>query len=886
MGRVRKARGDAMTDEIKSMGELETLQSAEGKASPEEALSLGEQETLRGWGILEEWGGKRWKAGEEILGRYVVTRELGQGGMGVVYECLDKVGGVKVAVKALPPELSHNSVEMEEVRENFELVYKLNHPNIASVKTLERDGKGEYFLVMDVAEGVSLRKWLRDKRKAGGVSPNEVVGVLRQVAAALDYAHAKKVVHRDVKPGNVMIDPSGEVKVLDFGLAAQIRTSLSRASQAYRGTSGTGPYMAPEQWLGKPQDGKADQYALAVMAYEMLAGRLPFENSELAVLKDAVLRGEADSIPGIPKGAMRALRRAMAKRKEERFGSCGEFVEALGGTGGRRNARGKTLMGWVAVLALVGAGVWWWGKQTPVAETAGEPPAPPGETRLEAASPEELAEAAAKEEARLAEEKAAEEEARRLEEERVRAEREEKIRQESEELEETVYRLAPLAKTKAENAGGMGYDRGQGFGEKLDEMKEKLQQGEAAMGGRNFKKAKAWFEESMALAGWCEENAPLREAAGRAKGAAEEAKKKAEAMDGAHLGLTAWRKGEKAREKAETAWEKAEFRAATAGWNEAGAAYGESEKAARAAKVEQGLEAARGAKGRGAWEAVITAADGVLALDGGNADAKKLKEEAVGMLKPTIVPKATPDGRAAAAGEVFPLDLGGGVSLEMVHCPGVAGDFWMGKTEVTQEQWQRVIGKNPSHFTGKPKNPVETVSWNDCQEFVKKVNSLPAARASGLLFRLPTEEEWKASCRAGAPTSADSLSFRLPTEEEWKAAFHAGAPKSADYCKLADGTQITEVTLSRVAWFNEDWNTGSTHLVGTKDPNAWGLHDMHGNVREWTQTAVGGFYVNGGGSFRHAARYCAAGNPTWSYPEGVSRCLGLRLAASGRAAAR
>ena len=112
------------------------------------------------------------------------------------------------------------------------------------------------------------------------------------------------------------------------------------------------------------------------------------------------------------------------------------------------------------------------------------------------------------------------------------------------------------------------------------------------------------------------------------------------------------------------------------------------------------------------------------------------------------------------------IELGGGVTLEMVYCPGVAEGFWMGKTEVTQEQWERVMGKNPSYFSGKPKNPVETVSWNECQEFVKRVNALPDARASGLRFRLPTEAEWETACRAGAP-------------------------KRAKYCKLQDGTQIT-----------------------------------------------------------------------------------------------
>lgn len=361
---------DEMKDDDKSMGDWRTL-GRDGKvpaggseAGAAEAWnsmqSIGDGPTWdgRGEGIVDDGrtdAGRRWRAGEEILGRYVVVRELGQGGMGVVYECLDKVAGVKVAVKCLPPELSHNSVEMEEVRENFELVVGLRHPNIAGVRTLEQDARGEYFLVMDVAEGESLRKWLRRKWKSGGVPRVEVLSILRQLAAALDYAHEEKIIHRDVKPGNVMIDGRGRVKVLDFGLAAQIRTSLSRASQAYRGTSGTGPYMAPEQWEGQPQDARTDQYALGVMAYEMLAGRLPFENSELGVLREAVLKGEARGIAGVSEEAMGALRRALAKTAEERWESCGAFVMALAeerGAGRRTTAQeGQKLNGAPAAKA-------------------------------------------------------------------------------------------------------------------------------------------------------------------------------------------------------------------------------------------------------------------------------------------------------------------------------------------------------------------------------------------------------------------------------------------------------------------------------------------------------------------------------------------------------
>ena len=368
-------------DEIESIGEMRTLgregeetrKEEDGRSIETWTAGLSERETLKRpceqavpeTGIVDDGrtdAARRWRPGDTILGRYVVERELGQGGMGVVYGCLDKVGGVHVAVKCLPPELGHNTVEMEEVRENFELVYKLGHPNIAGVRMLERDGRGEYYLVMEEAEGENLRRWIREKRKTGGISLAEAVAVLRQVASALDYAHGEKVVHRDVKPGNVMIDGRGRVKVLDFGLAEQIRTSLSRASQAYRGTSGTGPYMSPEQWRGRQQDGKTDQYALGVMAYEMLAGHLPFENSDISVLKDAVLHDVPDSIPGLPPHAMAALRRAMAKRAEERFATCREFVDALAGSNEKRGVPGGTRWGWIVALLLaavvVGGGIW------------------------------------------------------------------------------------------------------------------------------------------------------------------------------------------------------------------------------------------------------------------------------------------------------------------------------------------------------------------------------------------------------------------------------------------------------------------------------------------------------------------------------------------------
>ena len=217
---------------------------------------------------------------------------------------------------------------------------------------------------------------------------------------------------------------------------------------------------------------------------------------------------------------------------------------------------------------------------------------------------------------------------------------------------------------------------------------------------------------------------------------------------------------------------------------------------------------------------------------------------------------------------------------DMVPIPG--RDYFMGKYEVTQEQWKVVMGGNPSFFKGAG-HPVECVSWEDCQEFLAKLNAHPVAVSSGLVFRLPTGEEWEFACRAGA---------------------------TGDYCRLADGTEITEATLGRVAWYGEntstrprwldwllgmaerlvdrvqdvDWSKSTTHRsVGRKEPNAFGLWDMHGNVWEWTDTADGEGRVNRGGGWVSSAGNCESSNRYWDSPDNRSSYLGFRLCATSRA---
>ncbi len=191
------------------------------------------------------------------------------------------------------------------------------------------------------------------------------------------------------------------------------------------------------------------------------------------------------------------------------------------------------------------------------------------------------------------------------------------------------------------------------------------------------------------------------------------------------------------------------------------------------------------------------------------------------------------------------------ILASMVDIPGRTNNYKMGRTEVTRSQWTAIMGENPSAVQGDD-NPVVDISWSDCVEFLYLLNSIPDVKNSGLVFRFPTEEEWKFAARAGA---------------------------EGEYCRLADGTEITKETLGEVAWFDEN-SDEKTHSVGQKKPNAFGLYDMYGNVAEWTSTIsfaedriyLGGDYFSDGSSFPGVS-----GNPSSGSPY-----CGFRLCAEAR----
>ena len=313
---------------------------AASRVSPSR-VSLGECVTIPQAAAAQTKTRGRLSVGDLLLDRYEVVAELGQGGMGIVYKCFDRTGGIEVAVKGLPPEVSHDAASMEDIRDNFRLVSDLRHPGICGIRNLEADPKtGDYYLVMDVASGQNLRRWARSHQ--GPESFRAKLQIISEIAAALDYAHGKQIMHRDIKPENVMVDAEGHACVLDFGLASRIRSSMSRVSLVMRAQSGTPDYKAPEQWRGQPQDAATDQYALGVLAYELLSGYLPFDSEDLTILRMSVLSEPVAEIPDMPAPVNAALVRAMAKNRQDRFASCGDFARALAGVDAPRAGASKT----------------------------------------------------------------------------------------------------------------------------------------------------------------------------------------------------------------------------------------------------------------------------------------------------------------------------------------------------------------------------------------------------------------------------------------------------------------------------------------------------------------------------------------------------------------
>lgn len=264
------------------------------------------------------------------IGRYWLVGELGRGSMGTVYDVLDPVIGRRVALKVIRSDalkasegsMSSREWLLREVRAAGSLI----HPGIVIVFDVGQQGDTAFF-AMEKVEGPSLGQLVASGRK---IDANQATDILRQTAAALDYAHQHGVVHRDIKPANIMLANGMAVKVADFSIAKIVSAQTMTSTGMVLGTP---CYMSPEQVQGRPVDGRSDQFSLAVVAYELLTKCKPFRGDSLASLATAIAFGPRPSArranPDLPQTVDDVLRRGMASSPEERYASCADFAAEL-----------------------------------------------------------------------------------------------------------------------------------------------------------------------------------------------------------------------------------------------------------------------------------------------------------------------------------------------------------------------------------------------------------------------------------------------------------------------------------------------------------------------------------------------------------------------------
>ena len=893
-------------------------------------------------------------AGALLAGRYRIVKQLGQGGMGSVWLAEDtQLDGKQFAIKMLPSILVSNKRAYRQLKDEALVAMQLVHHNIVQIRAFEENG-GNPFLVMDYVDGQTLDDYLaehldgvltqsrrvaegeesgsrvlRDRDGGGGLPEEEVIRILKPIAAALDYAHGEGVVHRDVKPANVMIRKDGHPFILDFGIAREIQETMTRVTGKL--SSGTLLYMSPEQLNGDAPKPAQDVYSFAAMVYECLKGEPPFVRGAIEdQIKNKVPESPVEASVPLARSVMSGL----AKKPEDRPATCIGVLEWEGSrraaetqsgravsmkppcdapataesvgrdaplvshslSGGRiapqsgrdgstsrpPNGRGMAIAV-LALLAALGGGVWWWQARQDAVPASTGPQVPPVATTN--AKPIIIDKPARQP----------------FDESKVAA---------------TEIRIeAIVQKGKIERISDAD-----GFREQKDDLAEVFARADTLFDA----KVGRWGEAAQLFTNYLNRCKALIELDGERNAAvvkrteAESARKRAKEADAEELASVRWQQAENIFSSASSEFERMGFRSA-------GFTFDSASKQFAKCEAEAGTERERQKEVSAAKE---------------KADREECERRA----------------KWRKTGEEFTINELNGLYMTMKWCPpgsfmmgsptseeGRGDDerqhrvtltkgFWMGETEVTQGQWKKLMGGEtvvdlartglqddtkyiigPKEITlrelwgmeryGNPRNrcgdlkddvPVYNVSWSESAEFCRRLTQCESNAGripDGYEYRLPTEAEWEYACRAGTTTA-------LSSHRDIRIHGVRNAPAIDDIAWYGGNSSrgFEGLGVDTSGWTEKQYPGGCAFAreVKSKSANAWGLYDMIGNVWEWcgdwygaysyerttdpTGPATGTERVARGGSWSSIARSCRSAERTWYSPGLRGNYLGFRVA--------
>jgi serine/threonine-protein kinase PpkA len=735
---------------------------------------------------------------------YQIEREIGHGGMATVYQAVQTSLERAVALKVMAPALAADTTFGERFQKEAKTVASLTHPNILAIHDIGAVGLYNY-IAMELVSGGDLKQRIHE-----GISTDQVLQVIKQVAAALDHAHRQGFVHRDIKPENILFRNDGTAVLTDFGIAKSVD---STTQMTVTGMSiGTPRYMSPEQAQGKSGlDGRSDLYSLGVVFFESLTGKAPFD-AETPV--GIALKHVQAAIPILPEPLSKyqpLIDHLMAKNPDDRYTTGSELIDHIEkiqeGKKPPRLAASKrriseTNVGglkWLtlalALILIAGAGVYF-ANQKPREAVAPAPPAtdekqlfsvPAASDRnaaktAEITKPQDRIPAPPPKQVTAPPPQKAEMP--------VADQRQEKIRKMLAAAKRDLAAMR-LASPEGNNAAEkyrrvLILDPGNTAAKKgLNKLVDNyIKLCDEAISSLSFDKADGYLDSAAQF------------------------KLKSNQIAAARRRVTAARR-EHARKSRPTRQ--------------------------RSLQVQDKSTQPTGPKHGDRYS------------------------NAIGMNFIFVGPGSFTMGS--------PKKEPGRGSNEIPHQVMLAKGYWLQTTEVTQAQWVLVMGDNPSHFKGIDL-PVESVSWQDVQQFIKKLNQKEGRK---ITVRLPTEAEWEYAARAGTST-----------------AFAFGKCLTTQQANYIGRSPLTGCEKSKYL--------KKTVAAGTLAANPWGFYDMHGNVHEWCQDWLGAYSkkrvtdptgpekgrykIIRGGSWRQGAAACRSAARNRYAPTRRSSSLGFRLAAN------